>query len=129
MQLLLYHEKGNKMKKCFIFDIADRKLEIEAYGEKFEIVANSAGNQEAVKNAAEVLGSGKSASEKVSAVFTAVDFILDGKFSEKFFGDVETACYDEVMAFYNFLVASMVEHSAKFQEKYSPKRLDGGSKN
>lgn len=117
------------MKKCFAFDPLDRNLEIEAYGEKFNIVANSAKNQQIIKETAGVLGSDKGAFDKVSAVCSAVDGILGAGVSDKIFGVPENACYDEIMAFYNFLVNAMVEHSVKTQEKYSPNRAEKSSKN
>lgn len=117
------------MKKCFAFDPADRNLEIEAYGEKFDIVANSAKNQQIIKDTADILNSDKSAYDKVTAVCAAIDFILGTGVSDKAFGVPEDACYDEIMAFYNFLVNAMVEHSVKTQEKYSPKRAEKSSKN
>lgn len=117
------------MKKCFAFDPADRNLEIEAYGEKFNIVANSAKNQQIIRDTADVLGSDKSAFDKITAVCAAIDFILGTGVSDKAFGVPEDACYDEIMAFYNFLVNAMVEHSVETQEKYSPKRAEKSSKN
>ena len=72
------------MKKCFAFDPLDRNLEIEAYGEKFDIVANSAKNQQIIRDTADVLGSDKGAFDKVSAVCVAVDGILGAGFRTKF---------------------------------------------
>ena len=117
------------MKKCFAFDPADRNLEIEAYGDKYNIVANSAKNQQIIKETADVLNSDKSAFDKVSAVCSAIDVILGVGVSDSIFGVPENACYDEIMAFYNFLVNAMVEHSVKTQEKYSPNRAEKSSKN
>lgn len=117
------------MKKCFDFDPADRNLEIEAYGEKFNIVANSAKNQEIIKDTADILNSNKRAFDKVSAACTAIDVFLGVGVSDRLFGVPENACYDEIMAFYSFLVNAMVEHSVKTQEKYSPGRAEKSSKN
>lgn len=118
------------MIKEFVFDPADRKLVVKAYGREFSITANSAKNQEYIRSCTDILNNpAASPTEKAAGVAEAIDGILGEAVSGEFFGDAATCSYDELMAFYNFLVKTMVDYAVEIQQKYSPERISEKGKN
>lgn len=118
------------MMKEFVFDPADRQLTVKAYGREFRITANSAKNQGYIRSCTETLNKhDASPTEKAAGVAEAVDGILGDGVSAEFFGNIEVCSYDELMAFYNFLVNTMVDHSIEVQKKYAPERISEKGKN
>lgn len=118
------------MMKEFVFDPADRQLTVKAYGREFHITANSAKNQEYIRSCTDILNNpAASPTEKAAGVAETIDGILGEAVSGEFFGNVEVCSYDELMAFYNFLVKTMVDYAVEIQQKYSPERISEKGKN